>query len=516
VSANSRQTGPLASDLPPILLADLISPSLARGSWVWTIGPAYTGVFIWVPLLDRLGTCLLGEASLGWLAAAAVLAALACYILLYNIPAMWGWKAGHRLSLVGASTFGTAGSEWITGVAVGLAAIVFYAVSLYVAIKLTLFGLLSCGLIDPSALERWHLGPLVLESPVFLLTALFWIYLTGMASLLRLVGVIFALMQVYTPVVLVLLGVTAFFTISGLPSFAEVKSFLASLDPSLRSQMEPGMAQAFQLIFGYFALSGLMAVEWGMVVRERRDVRIGGWISIILAGSYCVVMALLTVAGALDKSTRGVFQPQGDTLALALPLSFHWAILRGIGGITGGVILMLFGLATLAPGCYSAWVFSRRLSAHWSRIRRFFWTWIGGFLAFVLIATSWAGRLEEIFVLMGAIFAPAVGALTVDALREKRQWHGIRQGWNSAGLLAWGFGVLVGLVPVFGALLDWTAARRFQPASLYAFLASAALYLALAAAGLEPPLVPLPAAATEGTSVPVPNADQKPARSAGY
>jgi cytosine permease len=375
--------------------------------------------------------------------------------------------------------------------------------------------LLSCGLIDSSALERWHLGPLVLESPVFLLTALFWIYLTGMASLLRLVGVIFALMQVYTPVVLLLLGVTALLTSSGLPSFAEEKSLLASLDPSLRSQMEPGMARVFQLIFGYFALSGLMAVEWGMVVRERRDVRIGGWISIILAGSFCAVMALLTVAGALDKSTIGVFQTQGDTLAL--PLSFHGAIFQGIGGIKGGVILMLFGLATLAPGCYSAWVFSRRLSAHWSRIRRFFWTWIGGFLAFVLIATSWAGRLEEIFGLMGAIFAPAVGALTADALREKRQWHGMRQGWNPAGVLAWGFGVLVGLVPVFGALLDWTAARRFQPASLYAFLASAALYLALAAAGLERPLAPLPAAATEGTSVPVPDsADQEPARSAEH
>ena len=88
---------------------------------------------------------------------------------------------------------------------------------------------------------------------------------------------------------------------------------------------------------------------------------------------------------------------------------------------------------------------------------------------------------------MGAIFAPAIGALVADALRQKGQWHGVRRGWNPAGLLAWGLGVAVGLLPVLGALIDWSAARRFQPAALYAFLTSAGLYLALAPLGLERP-----------------------------
>jgi len=277
--------------------------------------------------------------------------------------------------------------------------------------------------------------------------------------------------------------------------------------------VEPYQARLFQLIFGGFALSGLMGVEWGMAVSKRRDVRIGGWLGIILAGSYCAVMALLTVAGALGQSTPGML-PAGDDVP-AFPLSFHWAVFVGIGGIKAGAILNLFGLATLAPGCYSAWTFSRRLSMHWPAIGLVPWARIGGVLAFALIATSWAGRLEEIFNLMGAIFASAVGALVADALRQKGQWHGVRRGWNPAGLLAWGLGMAVGLVPVLGALFDWSAARRFQPAALYAFLTSAGLYLALAALGLERPLALLPKPVAEGAPQPVPVApDRERARGA--
>ena len=315
MSANCPPTDPHAADLPPFVRADLNEPPLVRVSWVWTIAPAYAGVFIWIPILDRLGTCLPGQTSLGWLAAAAVLAALACCFLLYDIPAMWGWTAGRRLGAVGASTFGTTGSEWITGVGVGLAALGYYAVSVTMAMKLIMLGLLSCGLIDPWVFKPWSLGPLVLESPVFLLTALFWIYVITVVCRLRMAGVIFALMQVYTPVALLLLGATALLASAGLPTFAAAKESLAQLDPGLRSQVEPCQAHLFQLMFGGFALSGLMGVEWGMAVSERRDVRIGGWIGIILAGSYCAVMALLTVAGAwaspLEVGSRqwGTCQP---------------------------------------------------------------------------------------------------------------------------------------------------------------------------------------------------------------
>jgi len=475
-----------AGDLPPILHADLVGPIVDRRSWVWTIGPAYTGVFIWIPLLDRLGTSMLGETSLAELAVTAVLAAIACHFLLYVVPAAWGWNAGQRLSVVAASTFGAEGSERITGVGLGSAAVLVYAVSLFMAIRLTLLGLLLCGLISPAAIGTWTLGPLVLQSPVALLTCVFWIFITGMVSRLRLVSVITGLMKVYVPVALLLLGATALLTSSGLLTFDAVKASLAGLGLGQGAGVAPGMgsgkAEVFQLIFGYFALSGLLGADWGMAVRHPRDIRIGGWLAIILAGSYCTVLSLLTVAGAVGKLGHA---PAGQADGLTLPLTFHWAVFHGIGGVTGGVILMLFGLATLAPGCYAVGIAAQRFSARWPGIARSSWIWLAGLGAFVLVATSWAGQTGQVFGLLGAIFAAATGALVADALRQKLNWPGVLAGWNPPGIAAWAAGVLVGLVPLLGDLLRWPAAQRFQPAALYAFLASACLFLLLSALGLQ-------------------------------
>lgn len=482
------------AELPQILRVELSTPPLPRRSWVWTIGPAFAGLFIWMPLLDPAGALVLGDAGLGWLAATAVLAVIACHGLLYSIPALWGWMSGRRLSLVGASTFGTSGSAWITGVAVGVAAVVLQAVSIFVAIELTLLGLVSCRLVGPSVLEPWSVGAFVLLSPVFLLTALFWIFVTGVSSLLRLVAVIGALMQVYTPVAFFLLGALALLMSPGLAGFEAVR--LSTIGPAGSPFPAPdSIVRLFQLVFSCFALSGMMAVDWGAAVENRRDVRIGGWMSIVLAGSYGLIMAMLTVAGALGKI--GIVPSDGAAGSLvSLPL-FHRAIEHGLPGALGGVFLLLFGLATLAPACYAAWVHSHRFTAQWPRLRRFLWTWIASLPVFVLIVTSWAGRLEVIFGLLGAVFAPAVGAMVGDAISQKGRWPGVRPGWNPSGILAWGVGVLVGIVPFAGPLIGWAGSRQFQPAALYAFLTSAGIFLIMSFLVKPYPPVPVPDMAAE-------------------
>jgi hypothetical protein len=83
---------------------------------------------------------------------------------------------------------------------------------------------------------------------------------------------------------------------------------------------------------------------------------------------------------------------------------------------------------------------SRDFSAHW-RIRRFVWTWIGGAIAFLMVAISWASRLEAIFHAMGLVFAPAVGAMAGDYLRQRGGWAGLRRGINPPGLFAWAAGL---------------------------------------------------------------------------
>ena len=218
-------------------------------------------------LLTGWECSLAGEARLGWLIATAVLAVLACHFLLYDIPAMWGWTSGRRLGVVAASTFGTTGSEWVTGVGLGLGGLAFYAISIDMAIKLIMLGLLSGGLIDQDVFKPWSLGPMDVESPVIVLTAGFWIYVVTVVCRLRMANVIFALMQVYTPVAMLLLAATALLASGGLPEFVASQGSLTQLDPALRPYAGSSQARLFELVFGAFAMSGLIECRMGR----------GGW-----------------------------------------------------------------------------------------------------------------------------------------------------------------------------------------------------------------------------------------------
>ena len=199
-----------------------------------------------------------------------------------------------------ASTFGTAGSEWITGVGIGVAEVVWYAVAIDYAVESTLLGLVTCGLIAPDVLGRWELGPFSLKTPVFLLTAAFWIFITGSASLLRLIAVIAALMKIYAPVALFLLTAAAIWVAPGLGDYR--------VEDAVVVANRSGPVDGGATILGpsrsspaSSPCSGCRA--WTGVPRplRRRDVTVGGLAGIVLAGSWTAIMALLVVAGALGR-----------------------------------------------------------------------------------------------------------------------------------------------------------------------------------------------------------------------
>ena len=54
-----------------------------------------------------------------------------------------------------------------------------------------------------------------------------------------------------------------------------------------------------QLMTGFFAMAGLVGVDWGAAAASRRDVVLGGLIGIVLAASWTAIMSLLVVAGAV-------------------------------------------------------------------------------------------------------------------------------------------------------------------------------------------------------------------------
>jgi purine-cytosine permease-like protein len=217
---------------------------------------------------------------------------------------------------------------------------------------------------------------------------------------------------------------------------------------------------------------------------------IGGLAGIVLAGCWTAVMSLLVVAGAVGRLHAA--HPVDAAMVGPTPvLSFRWAMANGVGGAPAAVILLLFGLAALAPACYSSFVFMRKLFARWPRVRRIHWAWIGCTAAFLLVATGWPGRLEAVDHVMGVVFAPAVGAMAGDWFANRGRWAGVRMGVHPPGIIAWGLGLAGRLV------LDSLARRGVLPTpSLSAspvagFLMAALAYATMARVGMERPAVPV-------------------------
>lgn len=481
----SEQSSAAEIEWPPTLRAELEGTPPPRRPWYLTIGPAYLTIFVWAPFFDPLWRHDLTAAGLAPLAGSAVVAALICFGLFYLPAAMWGYRTGRRLGVVAGSTFGTIGSDWLTGVGLAVAEIVWYAVAIDYGVQSTLLGLVTCGLLPQGVLESWPVGGTLLRGPVALCAALFWIFVTGLASLLRLTAVIAALMKVYAPVAFVLLAITAIWVLPGVPTFQSSEVFRGKA-----LEAYPPHLSAAPIFIGFFSMVGLMSVEWGAAVARRRDVVIGGLAGIVLAGTSTAIMSLLVVAGAVGRLHAA--HPVGGAKVGATPVySFRWAVANGVGGAPAAVILILFGLAALAPACYSSFVFMRKLFARWPGVRRINWGWIGCTAAFVLVATGWPGRLEAVDHVMGIVFAPAVGAMAGDSLCQRGRWAGVRPGWNPPGVIAWVVGIAGRLI------LDAMAQRGALPAaaisaSPVAGLVIAALaYVIMAGAGLERRAVPI-------------------------
>jgi cytosine permease len=477
---------------------------LERRSWQTSIAPQYIGLFLWVVFFDQLGRWTLAGGGLLFAVLGALAAGLLCYLLLYYVPAMGGFRSGQPLTTLGTSTFGVKGSAWLTGVLMGLAQVVWFAVATAYAMELTFQGLIACGLLDPAALQPVQLAGLKLPNPMILATILFWSYAAALVGH-YLVQIISALMNIYPILMALLLGVSMLMTIKGVPQFQP-----PGIDPATGRPVSlgAGSLQAFlmivELIFGFFATAGALAADWGAVSRTERDVQLGGLVGVALASWTVATLALLTVAGVLGHELgspplglglglKGSPNPWGDPFHF----SFHRAVFRGIGGPLGGTILMVFGLGSLAPTCYAVFLFGTRFADAWPRIPRIHWTLIGTTAACLLIASGSATRLDTIFSLMGATFAPLVAAMAAESLRHRGTWPGPRRRVNAPGLIAWALGLAVGLVPIASQALGWPPGTRFQPAAVFGYLTALAAYLVLAGLGAEAPVLAASAPAPE-------------------
>ena len=482
-----------------------------RKSWSVGMVPAYIGTCLWVAFFDGLGrrTLPIGGLlpSLGGVAAGSVLA----YLLLYRVPASWGFARRAALDGVAGSTFGVRGALVVPNLAIVLGQVLLFAMAIGFATELNLAGLLDLGLIEPRALRPVLWGTRLVPAPVFLTVALAWgvvVALVGM-SIVRWIAAIMQFFPVFP---------AAGLAIAAAGSFLGLRSFQPTgVDPlggaTVAADLGARLAflGAFQWTFGFAAILGLAGADWGAACPTVGDVRKGGWFGVALAPTIVATLALLAVAGnegrlqdraATAAAAAEATQPRGRAISNAPAASddatggegrytFRAAVEEGLDRRLAAVILIVFGLSSLAPACYAASEFARRPIRLAPGASRLPWTVAGVVAGWLVIVAGWYDRAEAIFTILGALFAPVAGAMVADATRRRgATWSGPRRGFNPAGLLAWGVGVAVGLAPLVARSAGNAAVAKIPAAALLGFGAAFVVYRAAALVGLESGLVP--------------------------
>jgi cytosine permease len=250
----------------------------------------------------------------------------------------------------------------------------------------------------------------------------------------------------------------------------------------------------------------VMGADWGSGSISMKDVRLGGWIGLAFAPAIVASLALIAVAGyqgmkessnpfaesPMNRTTITELPARGQVTAPPVPAGLDAPpytmrlLLNGrFDPRIGGLILMTFGLASLAPAVYSSFMFGQQFKAIGPGISKLTWTMLGTCTAWLLIVGGWFDRTEVAFNLLGAAFAPVAGAMTADYRRHRGRWPGPRAGANPAGLLAWGVGLVVGLAPTIGRAFKSDRLQAVEPAALWAFVAAYLTYEVLALVRLE-------------------------------
>jgi len=450
--------------LPSYLSMAKPNPAANRAPWYKNTAPSYAGIFLWFVfwgaaasggakvaggiLSQGIGVALLGL----------VVAALLCHFLFYLVPGMFGLKTGLPLYVVGSSTYGTQGGFLMPGFLMGLLQ----------------FGWLGVNAYSSSI----ALAPLFNGNPVAQkVIAILWAILAAFIALkgIQYVGKV----ATYLPLIpLVILLILLAKTFGGIGDFDAAKLVAAAPEGSVPALSTFGViALCISYVVGFFATAGAAGVDFGTNSRDAKDVQMGGLVGVALVTIFVAGASVLIAAGAFGRlGTYGIKTADPD---------FMSAVMGSAGA--GKWMGLLLAIAAFPSACFSSFIAANSFKTTLPKVNPFISVGIGAAFSALLAATGWAGNLASVFGIIGASFGPICGAMVVDYFLSGKKWAGPRQGWNMAGWISWAVGFVVGIAPLVGL-------ANIPAAPLVAFIAGAVVYFVLAKAGLQPPVVAMPAA----------------------
>ncbi len=440
--------------LPDYLTKTRPNPLTNRAPWYTNTAPSYAGVFLWVVFYIPIAQGTLIHASPAVCLLALVVAGLLSYALYYFVPAILGMRTGLPLYVVGSSTFGSTGGYLMPGLLMGLLQVGWFSVNTFISTSFILKGVGS----EAGTMS----GPFAIIAVVWGLS-MAYIGVKGIHYVAKL--------ATYLAIIPALMILIVFFKTSG-----GIADYVPA-DP------QPMLAFAIliQIVIGFFATAGAAGADFGMNSRNTSDVKWGGLVGISLAVVYAGGLPLLSVAGA-----HGL-DPGLESYA-------YDGVIASIGGFLGSSMFLLFALASIAPACFCAFIAGNSFSTMLPGVSRMASTMVGAGIAIALAISGVAENLVDFFVIVGASFAPIIGAMVADYLLSGRKWAGPREGINFAGYGAWAAGFLVGILPFLP--VPEQLKTHSQPVVVYSFFVGLVVYVSRAKLGLEPKTVKIDDAQT--------------------
>lgn len=440
-----------SSQLPAYITSATPNPRANRAPWYKNTAPTYAGIFLWFAFWDPMASNGLSVGGLGATLLGIVIGALICHFLFYIIPGNLGMQTGLPLYIVGASTFGAAGSLIMPGFFMGILQFGWLGVNICFSSHALADGFNASNAYYPLCI-LWGLAAAFVGLKGIQ-------YVARVATYLPLI-----------PLVVLLIGLAKFGPSAG--SYAP---------PAEAAGASRGALDAVLLmvaaVVGFFATAGAAGVDICSNNRDKKDVSMGGWIGIVFAIIFTAGISVVAVAGA---RAQGVLDPNQVNMTLALKKIFP-------GGAYGAIMIGLT-IASFPGACFSSFIAANSFKTVMPKVNPFISVGIGTIVSIILAVTDAAQQLPSVFGLIGASFGPIVGAMVVDYLLSGGKWAGPRAGLNWAGWIAWAIGFIVGILP--NPLLPEGIRFKIPCAPVAAFVVGAVVYFLCAKIGLESEVLP--------------------------
>jgi len=448
--------------LPSYLSMAKPNPAENRAPWYKSTAPAYAGIFLWVVFYMEIANGTLSQAGLGLSLLGLIIAALICHFLFYLVPGLYGVKTGYPLYVVGSSTYGTAGGFLMPGLLMGLLQFGWLAVNIAVS---TNFILQAVG--QPSAMDA---AGKFQGSAAFTIIAIIWAILAVFVAIkgIQYVGKV----STFLPIVPLIMILIVFFTYVG---------SAGEYTPPEGARPIVGFLTIIAIVVGFFATAGAAGVDFGMGNRNATDIQLGGLTGIALAIVIAGGLPLIAVAGAHGAN------PDMESYTFDAVIRAHFI---------SKIMFILFAVASFAPACFCSFIAGNSIGTMFPKLNKVVMVSIGAAVSIILAVTGKALNLVGVFSIIGASFGPICGSMAADYLLSGCKWSGPRKGVNLAGYIAWAAGFVVAILPMVGG----ESFSFIRPAPVIAFVIGFVLYVILAKAGLEPPIVEMATAPAEGTS----------------